>query len=357
MKVVSCRPAWRQTSNRFTQLFSEAVQQSGWTVREFSWGWRGLFSPRVVLIHWPGELFTPSSLAERAKAIYKLALLHFSRRVLRTRIVWLVHETHPHDDDQKVRWSTRSFLSALDGTIYLSHASRGVSLSDMPELATIPALVTRHGHYREDLETAAQPRSTPGERLELVYFGQIRPYKNLDGLIRAASRLSADAIRIRIIGWSKDPAFTRELETLAKDAPAISLDIRDALVPQADLEDAINTSDGVVLPYRNILNSGAALLALSCNRPVLAPRLGSLPELQDEIGSDWISLYDGDISESHLLSFGDSLHKARRDVADMPLYEWPLVGASIGQFLDQISAPRATVRASDTNTEAERTWR
>ena len=29
MKVVSCRPAWRQTSNRFTQLFSEAVQQSG----------------------------------------------------------------------------------------------------------------------------------------------------------------------------------------------------------------------------------------------------------------------------------------------------------------------------------------
>ena len=357
MKVVSCRPAWRQTSNRFTQLFSEAVQQSGWTVREFSWGWRGLFAPRVVLIHWPGEMLTPSKLGERAKVFSKLALLHFARNVLRTRFVWLVHETQPHDDIRTVRWSTRSFLSALDGTIYLSHASRRVSIADIPDLAKIPYLVTRHGHYRKDLETAEQPRRSPGQRLELVYFGQIRPYKNLDGLIRAASKIDPDAMRIRIVGWSKDPAFTRELEALAKEVPAISLDIRDTYVPQVDLEDAINSSDGVVLPYRNILNSGAALLALSCNRPVLAPRLGSLPELQDEIGRDWVSLYDGDINESHLRNFDDALRRADRDVVDMPLYEWPLVGESIGEFLDQLSTGGATVRASDPNAEAEHTWR
>ncbi len=357
MKVASLRPAWRQTSNRFTQLFSEAVQQSGWKVREFSWGWRGLFAPRVVLIHWPGEMLTPSKLSERVKVLYKLAMLHLARNMLRTRLVWLVHETQPHDDIRTVQWSTRSFLSALDGTIYLSHASRRVSIADMPQLAAIPYLVTRHGHYREDLETPVQPRRTPGNRLELVYFGQVRPYKNLDGLIRAASKLDPDTMRIRIIGWSKDPTFTRELETLAQSAPAIALDIRDSLVPQADLEDAINTSDGVVLPYRNILNSGAALLALSCNRPVLAPRLGSLPELQDEIGRDWVSLYDGDINEGHLRDFGDALRRADRNVVDMPLYDWPLVGDSIGEFFDQLSTARSPARASDPKAEAERTWR
>lgn len=100
-------------------------------------------------------------------------------------------------------------------------------------------------------------------------------------------------MRVKIIGWSKDPEFTLFLKDLAANSPAVELDIRDELVPQNDLEAALDLSDGVVLPYRKILNSGAALFALSRNRPVMAPRLGTLPELKDEIGRDWVHLYAG----------------------------------------------------------------
>jgi len=43
-----------------------------------------------------------------------------------------------------------------------------------------------------------------------------------------------------------------------------------------------NACDIVVLPYLNILTSGAAVLALSFGRPVIAPDKGCIPELLNE---------------------------------------------------------------------------
>jgi glycosyltransferase involved in cell wall biosynthesis len=345
VKVVSCRPAWVKTSNRFTNLFAQAVQDAGWDVREFSWTGRGLFGPRVILIHWPDDFFIAQGFAANAKALAKLALLQTARKFLGVRLVWVVHETHPHDIGRPGRWSTGAFLAALDGVIYLSHASKRSAESDIPELARVPALVTRHGHYRPDMQKPPEFRRTTGKRLKLAYFGQIRPYKNLDNLIRAARNFSPDEIELKLIGWSKDPAFSKSLADLAADAPAVKLDIRDRLVPQVDIEAALDESDGVVLPYRKILNSGAALFALSRNRPILAPRLGTLPELQDEIGRDWVDLYDDDIAEQDLRDFAARLREPGPPVVDLSAYEWGPIGESIGGFFDQLSDATRRSRA------------
>jgi glycosyltransferase involved in cell wall biosynthesis len=321
VKVVSCRPAWLQTSNRYTNLFAEAVQNAGWKVREFSWRPSSVFAPKVILLHWPDELFTAKGVAANAKAAAKLLLFQAAKKLCGVRLVWVVHETHPHDVGRPARWSTKAFLKSLDGAIFLSLASQVAGEADLPELKRVRALVTRHGHYRVDMERPPQPRRRPGRTLNLVYFGQIRPYKNLDGLINAARGYSPDVVRVKIIGWSKDPDFTRSLEQLALSAPAVTLDIRDALVPQCDLETALDDSDGVVLPYRYILNSGAALFALSRNRPVLAPRLGTLPELQEEIGADWVDLYEGDIAQGHLTRFANRVRESRSAAADLSRYD------------------------------------
>jgi beta-1,4-mannosyltransferase len=335
VKVVSCRPAWVKTSNRFSNLFAQAVQDAGWDVREFNWS-KGLSRPQIILIHWPDEFFIAQNLWDNVKAMVKLALLQ-ARKLFGARLVWVVHETHPHDIGRLGRWSTKAFLNALDGTINLSHASKRAGEADIPELARIPALVTRHGHYRADMHKPPQPRRAPGRRLNLVYFGQIRPYKNLDTLIRAARNVSPDEINVKLVGWSKDPDFTNSLADLAAGAPAVTLDIRDKLVPQDDVETALDECDGVVLPYRKILNSGAALFALSRNRPILAPHLGALPELQDEIGPDWVKLYDEDVTEQNLRDFAACLRKPGPPVADLSRYEWGPIGEAICDFFDQLS--------------------
>jgi beta-1,4-mannosyltransferase len=208
------------------------------------------------------------------------------------------------------------------------------------------------------MEVPPFARRAPDGPVKLVYFGQVRPYKNLDGLIRAASGISPDEMRVKIIGWSKEPDFTRFLVDLSKAAPAVTLDIRNMLVPQRDLETALDESDGVVLPYRKILNSGAALFALSRNRPVMAPSLGTLPELQDEIGHDWIRLYSGaDIAEDDLRAFSRQLRQSTTTVADLSLHEWAPIGESIGAFFDELSERRGAAHSGELKPEAERTWR
>jgi glycosyltransferase involved in cell wall biosynthesis len=274
------------------------------------------------------------------------------------RLVWVVHETSPHDRGRPANWSSRAFLKSLDGAIYLSHASRCAGEADIAELSDIPALVTRHGHYRIAMERPPQPRRAPGARLELVYFGQIRPYKNLDSLLSAARGLSPDDVRLKLIGWSKDPEFTRLLERLAAKAPAVSLDIRESLVPQLDIEEALDAADGVFLPYRRILNSGAALFALSRNRPILAPRLGTLPELRDEIGAEWVDLYDSEAVTTDILAgFGARLREQGAPTADLSSYDWGPIGESIGRFFDHLS--KASIRSSSSHlqTGSETPWR
>lgn len=339
-----------RTSNRFTNLFSEAVQSSGWEVREFSWKPKGVLAPKVILLHWPDELFTCKNAFQHAKAAFKLGMLNLSRSMFGSRLVWVVHEAKPHDKERRPQWSTRTFLSSLDGAIYLSNASRKVAEADVPELKQVPALVTRHGHYRFDMEKPPGPRRKAGKRIDLVYFGQVRPYRNADGLIRAAEGLSPDDVRITILGWCKDPDYKRELEALAAKAPAVRLDVRDEFVPQADLEAALDDSDGCILPYRIILNSGAALFALSRNRPVMAPRLGTLPELQNEVGKDWVDLYDGEISGDELKAFCARVRMATSRQANLELYEWKPIGEQIGQFFDQISQGKRAVPTAGLST-------
>ena len=53
----------------------------------------------------------------------------------------------------------------------------------------------------------------------------------------------------------------------------------------------MNASDLVVLPYRDILNSGSVLLALSFDRPVLTVDTDTMRELRDSVGCQWVRLF------------------------------------------------------------------
>src|SRR5262249_2709411 len=51
-------------------------------------------------------------------------------------------------------------------------------------------------------------------------------------------------------------------------------------VPDAEVQVFLNAADLVVLPYRAVLTSGAAMLALSFGRGIVAPRVGCLADLE-----------------------------------------------------------------------------
>jgi len=106
----------------------------------------------------------------------------------------------------------------------------------------------------------------------------------------------------------------------------------------------LELSDLVVLPYREIMNSGSAMLALSAARPLLGPNMGSLPELQQLVGADWVRLYDGRLSSSHLAEALAWAAAPRRQLSMEP-FAWTDIARQTLGFYRSLNA-RAPARRS-----------
>lgn len=55
------------------------------------------------------------------------------------------------------------------------------------------------------------------------------------------------------------------------------------------LKDYMKAADVMVLPYRDIINSGSAILGMSFGKAIIAPHLGCIPEILKSEGG---ILYD-----------------------------------------------------------------
>lgn len=322
--------------NKFIDLFSSSIESAGNATREFSWSGAGLWASDAVILHWPDQFFLKRGLSGSLKSYAKLFMLRAAKLFKGQRVVWVAHNLAPHDTatvDARLR---DRFFDALDGVIFLSRRSQQLVEEHYPQLRAKAQLVTVHGHYRDVALAPPSACSPPGSVVRLGYVGLIRPYKNLDTLVSAAANLPG--LSLHMSGMAKDAdELLAELQTRAVGADNITLDARSVPLGDADVEHLIDACDGVVLPYRNILNSGSALHALSRNRPVLAPRIGSLPELQEHVGEDWLYLYDGELTPQVLQDFGARLRaRASSQAAPLDAYDWPPIGRAIDGFLRRI---------------------
>ncbi|OZA27617.1 MAG: hypothetical protein B7X93_08800, partial [Hydrogenophilales bacterium 17-61-9] len=90
--------------------------------------------------------------------------------------------------------------------------------------------------------------------------------------------------------------------------------------------------DLVVLPYRKILNSGSALMALSVGKHVVAPAIGSMRSLQRDVGAAALTLFEGPFDAEVLRTAIDRVRSSRVASPDLGAYEWPYLGAQTARF-------------------------
>jgi len=108
-------------------------------------------------------------------------------------------------------------------------------------------------------------------------LGQIRHYKGIDNLVAAFSQLNDATSELVIAGNVHDPIYGEELAQLSCGRAGIHTWFQ--YVPDSDLQYFMNACDVCVLPYRDVTTSGAAILAFSFGKPIIAPALGGFTEL------------------------------------------------------------------------------
>jgi len=140
---------------------------------------------------------------------------------------------------------------------------------------SVPCSLLTSRQARERLQVGQQDKA-------ILFFGRITPYKGLEYLIAAFRQISSiyDHYRLIIAGRVDrcDKYWKGILQDIQPEVRTGNIVVRDEFVPDDETEVYFKASDVLVLPYKNIYQSGVLFLAHSFGLPVLAANVGSLTD-------------------------------------------------------------------------------
>jgi len=299
LKVLGWPGFTSENGNPYTRLLYEAmeagadVEVDGFTMFE-------PFQRRydVWHVHWPEDFLSyPSKVSAYTYVTAELLLFAWAR-LRGTKLVWTVHDLGPHESYhpwlEALFWPL--FLPLVDGIISLSETAREEAFARFPVLRRCPSAVVPHGHYRSAYPDPV-PRADARRQLDLperarvaLFFGRIRPYKNVPKLTAVFRQWTDPDARLLVAGNPSEEDLGATIAERAAGDARVSTELR--FVEEHEVPAIFGASDLVVLPYDDIMHSGSALLALSFDRPVLVPDRGAMSELQARVGADWMRTYD-----------------------------------------------------------------
>ncbi|GAB4083718.1 glycosyltransferase [Myceligenerans cantabricum] len=302
-------PHWK--ANPYLTMLYLAAEADGWKIAgvtsldELREGVDELAPGDVVHVHWTSPVTAGAEDGPSARE-----RLDEFRAILDTvvrrgaRLLWTVHNEIAHDAD---------FLEVEQaiGDALADRATRIIQLHDRTAEAvatsyTLPAhklFTLRHSSYLgvyPDAWTRAEARTAlgvPQGAPTVGFVGQMRPYKGLDVLLKAADLAAAElpGLVLLLAGGTSE----RSLAVIEKSLPRhVDVVRQHTFVPDEELGLWLRASDAVVLPYHRVLNSGSALLAASFGRSVIMPDDTPLAEVYSD--QPWLRTFatEGDRTEA-----------------------------------------------------------
>ncbi|PIT85795.1 hypothetical protein COU36_01250, partial [Candidatus Micrarchaeota archaeon CG10_big_fil_rev_8_21_14_0_10_59_7] len=142
-------------------------------------------------------------------------------------------------------------------------------LEAQKRFAPSDVFVMLRGPYGNYLRWAKKTR----EEDDVLFFGRIKRYKGLQYLAEAAPAIRKAVPGSRVIVAGKGDA----LDARALEAQGVT--VRNEFVDDGDVAALFQKSAVVVLPYTDATQSAVALIAFAFGKPVVATRVGGLPEV------------------------------------------------------------------------------
>lgn len=331
LKILAAPAFDPRTGNPYCSLLYEHLRELRVEVEEFSFR-RALFGKHQIWhLHWP-ERHLGSHLLKAVTGIHLILACILLARARKTRVFWTAHNlvSHGRRHPRLEGYYWFLFTRLLDGVIFLSSDGLRFAQKQFPGLKNVPRFVVPHGHYRSvipckiDSENARKSLGLPADCRVFLFFGRISGYKNVPHLIRSFRQSQHHEWRLCIVGNLSSDVALQELTNSVQGDPRILLRI--GWVSTEDIQTHFRSADLVVLPFREISNSGSVLLALSMDVPLLTVAQGALPELQQNVGKEWIHFYEGELTSNDLAQGIEwAMHTNRAHRAPLEAFEWPAV--------------------------------
>jgi glycosyltransferase involved in cell wall biosynthesis len=261
------RPGWRKAANlvRYYLLLARAVVRHRRSTIHFN----GLLTSRIIL--WDG-------------LVIPLWLRFWAGRYIHT-----AHNALPHgrENSRLFRWAYRWIYRFPH--VIVAHSNKVARQLEV-EFGVSPdrIVVISIGLNEEIPETALSVADTrrqlglPEQGPLALFFGKVERYKGVDVLAEAWGRIRTSDARLVIAGWSSDVAYAEEVRhAIARSPRTTTMQWREGFVPNEEVGVWLKACDVVVMPYRNIYQSGVVFLCLRFGVPIVATDVGSMAEFID----------------------------------------------------------------------------
>jgi D-inositol-3-phosphate glycosyltransferase len=224
---------------------------------------------------------------------------HFDRTILMAyykaigkRVVLTAHNVNQARRDNKDSWRNRFTLRVqyrlADHIFVHTQKARDELLEDFgvggADVTVIPFGIN-NAVPRTNLTSADAKRKLgiPAEDKAILYFGRIRPYKGIEHLLAAYDELKrrGPSYRLIIAGEPKKGSeeYRDEIQNLIRKIDTENRIVcKFQFIPDTEIELYLKAADVLVLPYKEIFQSGVLFLSFSFGLPVVAADVGSFKE-------------------------------------------------------------------------------
>ncbi len=223
-------------------------------------------------------------------------------RLFGVKIVWTAHDLRAHKYHNNITQVGNFLVSRLAKAI-ITHCEAArhevavsTKLQNNSKFYVVPH-ANFIGYYKNEIgrEESRQRLNIGDSAFVFLLSGWIRRNKGVLELIEGFKQLKQDQVQLIIAGKAHS-------EDIDADVRAQIMDRRNILylngfVPDDELQVYFSACDVVVLPYRNILTSAVALLAMSFGKACVASRRGCLSEV---LGDEGAILFDPDTNDGLL---------------------------------------------------------
>ncbi|TGL61458.1 glycosyltransferase family 4 protein [Leptospira sarikeiensis] len=200
------------------------------------------------------------------------ALIAYLARRKKIPVVFICHNLTDHGAKGLKKRITEFLLSTANGFIVHSSEHAAILKSKFPSKPVLKIYIPSYDEF-----TAPKGTLKKRGRLELLFFGFIRPYKGLDILFNALSQLNDPEIFLTVVGETWESKET--LYESVKDLNLKNIELYLSYTKEEQLAEFFERSDAIVLPYRSASGSAVAAVAYRYDCPIIATRVGGLVDI------------------------------------------------------------------------------
>lgn len=203
-------------------------------------------------------------------------------KLLKSKVLYICHNAFPHERFPMDKFLTKIALQPAN--YFVTHSN-----SDADDLKTMikdpKVSITVHPAYNFFKQTdmskkeAREKLNLKDQEKVILFFGLVREYKGLKHLLNAM-KLIKEKLDVKLLVAGDFAGNREEYDKLIEEnSIGKNVYITDGHIPIGEVEKFFAACDMVILPYESATQSGVIQVAYSFDKPVLATRVGGLPDV------------------------------------------------------------------------------